>query len=57
MQLQKSKVIPKYAPCLVPSSYNQVKEKELISEGFNVVIYANHMLKQLQQWKKLLLIS
>ena len=29
----------------VPSSYNQVKEKELISEGFNVVIYANHMLR------------
>ena len=29
----------------VPSSYNQVKEKELIDNGFNVVIYANHMLR------------
>ena len=29
----------------VPSSYNQVKEKELIDNGFNIVIYANHMLR------------
>ena len=29
----------------VPSTYNQVKEKELEEEGFNVVIYANHMLR------------
>ena len=29
----------------VPSTYNQVKEKELEDEGFNVVIYANHMLR------------
>ena len=29
----------------VPSSYNQVKENQLINEGFNVVIYANHMLR------------
>ena len=29
----------------VPSSYNQVKESELIDNGFNVVIYANHMLR------------
>tara|TARA_B100001123_G_scaffold414049_1_gene513053 strand:+ start:485 stop:1792 length:1308 start_codon:yes stop_codon:yes gene_type:complete len=29
----------------VPSSYSQVKEKELIENGFNVVIYANHMLR------------
>lgn len=30
---------------LVPSSYNQIKEEELISWGANVVIYANHMLR------------
>ena len=29
----------------VPSSYNKVKENELIDNGFNVVIYANHMLR------------
>ena len=29
----------------VPSTYNQVKEKELIKNGFNIVIYANHMLR------------
>tara|TARA_B110000438_G_C15761066_1_gene627302 strand:+ start:256 stop:1566 length:1311 start_codon:yes stop_codon:yes gene_type:complete len=29
----------------VPSSYNQVKESELIKNGFNIVIYANHMLR------------
>ena len=29
----------------VPSSYNQVKENELVDNGFNVVIYANHMLR------------
>jgi phosphoenolpyruvate phosphomutase / 2-hydroxyethylphosphonate cytidylyltransferase len=29
----------------VPSSYNHVKEKELQKNGFNVVIYANHMLR------------
>jgi phosphoenolpyruvate phosphomutase len=29
----------------VPSSYNQVYETQLIDEGFNVVIYANHMLR------------
>ena len=29
----------------VPSTYNSVKEKELIKEGFNIVIYANHMLR------------
>ena len=29
----------------VPSSYPQVREKELIENGFNVVIYANHMLR------------
>ena len=29
----------------VPSTYNSVKEKELMKEGFNIVIYANHMLR------------
>ena len=29
----------------VPSTYNSVREKELINEGFNIVIYANHMLR------------
>ena len=30
---------------VVPTSYNNVKEKELIELGVNVVIYANHMLR------------
>ena len=29
----------------VPSSYNHVTEKELVNNGFNIVIYANHMLR------------
>ena len=29
----------------VPSSYNKTKEIDLINNGFNVVIYANHMLR------------
>ncbi len=29
----------------VPSTYNGVKERDLIKNGFNVVIYANHMLR------------
>ena len=29
----------------MPSTYNQVKEKELENNGFNIVIYANHMLR------------
>ena len=29
----------------VPTSYSQVKEKELINNGFNIVIYANHLLR------------
>ena len=29
----------------VPSTYNQVTENELLKKGFNVVIYANHMLR------------
>ena len=30
---------------VVPSSYNQVTEKELIENNINVVIYANHLLR------------
>ena len=29
----------------VPSSYNSVKDKQLEDAGFNIVIYANHMLR------------
>ena len=29
----------------VPSSYNSVKDKQLENAGFNIVIYANHMLR------------
>ena len=29
----------------VPSSYNQISEKTLCENGFNIVIYANHMLR------------
>lgn len=30
---------------VVPSSYNQVTEEELIKNGINIVIYANHLLR------------
>ena len=30
---------------VVPSSYNHIKESELISWGANIVIYANHLLR------------
>lgn len=30
---------------VVPSSYNSVKEKELLDNGVNIVIYANHLLR------------
>lgn len=30
---------------VVPSSYNQVTEEELIEHGVNIVIYANHLLR------------
>ncbi len=30
---------------VVPSSYNHIKEKELIKWGANIVIYANHLLR------------
>ena len=29
----------------IPSSYSKTLEKELIKNGFSVVIYANHMLR------------
>ena len=38
--------LPRRAPLIVvPSSYNQVTEDELIERGVNVVIYANHLLR------------
>ena len=40
------KKIRKNKPLIVvPSSYNQTKEKELIDHGVNVVIYANQLLR------------
>ena len=39
------KLFPNVPLVAVPSSYNQVTENRLINEGFNVVIYANHMLR------------
>ena len=39
------KLFPNVPLVAVPSSYNQVSETRLINEGFNVVIYANHMLR------------
>ncbi len=39
------KLFPDVPLVSVPSSYNQVSETRLINEGFNVVIYANHMLR------------
>ena len=29
----------------VPTTYNHVKEKQLIDHGINIVIYANHLLR------------
>ena len=39
------KLFPDVPLVSVPSSYNKVSEARLIDEGFNVVIYANHMLR------------
>ena len=36
---------PRVPLIVVPSSYNQVTEQELIDHGVNVVIYANHLLR------------
>ena len=39
-------LMPNRKPLIcVPSSYNQVTEKELEEKGVNVVIYANHLLR------------
>ena len=43
---KKFKKIYKDIPLVsVPSSYNHVTEKQLLENGFNLVIYANHMLR------------
>lgn len=39
------KLYPKLPLVCVPSTYNSVKEEELIKKKFNVVIYANHLLR------------
>ena len=39
------KIYPNIPLVAVPSSYNKVKENQLIDNGFNIVIYANHMLR------------
>jgi phosphoenolpyruvate phosphomutase len=36
---------PRVPLIVVPSSYNQVTEEELVERGVNVVIYANHLLR------------
>ena len=42
-QFKKSK---NYKPMIaVPSTYSSTKEKDLIKEGFKIVIYANHLLR------------
>lgn len=45
----------------VPTSYNSVYESELIDNGFNIVIYANHMLrasyKAMEQIGKMILLN
>ena len=44
--MQKFKKSKYYKPLVaVPSTYSSVKEEELISSGFKVVIYANHLLR------------
>ncbi len=39
------KTFPDVPLVAVPSSYNKIREEILINKGFNVVIYANHMLR------------
>lgn len=39
------KIKPSIPLIAVPSTYSSVKEKELIKNGFQIVIYANHMLR------------
>ena len=39
-------MLPNRKPLIcVPSSYSSVKEEELAKQGFNIVIYANHLLR------------
>ena len=40
-----SKLKMKVPLVVVPSTYCQIKEKELEKEGVNIVIYANHLLR------------
>jgi len=39
------KEFPNVPPVCLPTSYNTVTEDELASHGFNIVIYANHLLR------------
>jgi phosphoenolpyruvate phosphomutase len=39
------KEYPKVPIVLVPTTYNQFKERELQEWGANIIIYANHMLR------------
>jgi phosphoenolpyruvate phosphomutase len=39
------KLYPELPLVCVPSTYNSVKEQELIRKKFNIVIYANHLLR------------
>ena len=39
------KLFPDLPLVSVPTSYNSVYDKELESAGFNIVIYANHLLR------------
>jgi len=40
-----AKIENKVPLVLVPSSYNQITEKELVDAGASIVIYANHLLR------------
>ena len=43
---KKYKKLPVHVPLVVvPSTYNQITEKELIKAGVKIVIYANHLLR------------
>ena len=43
---KKYREVDDYTPLIaVPTSYNSTSEKELAKRGFNVIIYANHMLR------------
>ena len=43
---EKYREVDNYTPLIaVPTSYNSTSEKELAKRGFNVIIYANHMLR------------